>query len=106
MSWKWYIHVLNVALLDFLASRVMNYRHTRYSVRELERWAEEGFTKPLDDLYRWVSGSTRSLCTVSFKSYFCCLVLLYMVDICLSFASNYIYMLIWYDPREKPNKNV
>lgn len=27
-------------------------RHTRYSLRQLECWAEEGYRKPLDDIFR------------------------------------------------------
>lgn len=27
-------------------------RNTRYSLRQLERWAEDGYRKPLDDLFR------------------------------------------------------
>ncbi|CAM9152411.1 unnamed protein product [Hapterophycus canaliculatus] len=30
----------------------MAHRNTRYSLRELERWAEQGHRKPLEDLYR------------------------------------------------------
>lgn len=39
--------------MNALSFGVVFHRNTRYSLSQLECWAEEGYRKPLDDLFRY-----------------------------------------------------
>ena len=45
--WTW------VSLCCRIVSLLSDTRNIRYSLRQLERWAEEGHRKPLEDIFRW-----------------------------------------------------